>query len=150
MEQVMAVVNYISREHARAPMPWKNAPNGGFTTGRPWIALNPNYPVLNAERQLADPDSVYNYYRALLALRKKRMALLYGHYALQMLDSEQVYAYARTLNGEEALVVCNFSDQDAACPLLRGRTAQPPALANYAGGPAGEVLRPWECAVYLK
>ena len=150
MEQVMAVVNYISREHARAPMPWKNAPNGGFTTGRPWIALNPNYPVLNAERQLADPDSVYNYYRALLALRKKSMALLYGHYALQMLDSEQVYAYTRTLNGEEALVVCNFSDQDAACPLLRGRTAQPPALANYAGGPAGEVLRPWECAVYLK
>ena len=77
------------------------------------------------------------------------MALLYGHYALQLPNSQQVYAYTRTLNGEQALVLCNFSGESAPCPLLRGRTEHPPALANYAGGPAGEALRPWECAVYL-
>ena len=148
-EQIMAVVNYISREHARAPMPWSAAPQGGFTTGKPWIPLNPNYTVLNAESQLDDPDSVYNYYRALLALRKGSRVLLYGHYALQMPESEQVYAYTRTLNGERALILCNFTGEAADCPLLADRAGQPPALANYAGGPAGQTLRPYECAVYL-
>ena len=146
----METVNYISREHARAPMPWSAAPQGGFTTGAPWIPLHPDYPFLNAEAQQADPDSVYHYYRKLLALRKSSMALLYGHYALQLPNSQQVYAYTRTLNGEQALVLCNFSGETAPCPLLRGRTEYPPALANYAGGPAGEALRPWECVVYLQ
>ena len=150
MENVMAVVNYISREHARAPMPWSDAPNGGFTTGVPWVPLHPGYTGLNAENQLRDPDSVYNYYRALLALRKGSMVLLYGHYALQMPESEQVYAYTRTLNGQTALIVCNFSGQAADCPLLSAWAGRPPALANYAGGPENRTLRPYECAVYLE
>ena len=150
LADVMETVNYISREHARAPMPWSAAPQGGFTTGAPWIPLHPDYPFLNAEAQQADPDSVYHYYRKLLALRKSSMALLYGHYALQLPSSQQVYAYTRTLNGEQALVLCNFSGETAPCPLLRGRTEYPPALANYAGGPAEEALRPWECVVYLQ
>ena len=148
--QVMEAVNYISREHARTPMPWSDAPNGGFTTGTPWIPLNPNYTSINAAAQLEDPDSVYNYYRALLALRRGSLTLLYGHYGLEMAGSPQVYAYTRTLNGGRALVVCNFTDREAPCPALGPWQGETPALANYPGGPAGEKLRPYECAVFLR
>ena len=148
--RVMETVNYISREHARTPMPWTDGPNGGFTDGVPWIPLNPNFKTINAAAQLADPDSVYHYYRALLALRKSDDVLLYGRYALEMADSPQVYAYTRTLNGRGALVACNFTGRPAPCPLPAAWQNVPRILGNYPDAPAGGALRPYECAVYLQ
>ena len=92
----MKAANYISREHTRTPMHWDDTANAGFTTGTPWIPLNPNYPQINAAKQVGDPDSVYSFYRRLLALRKSDKTFVYGHYALLLPDDEEIYAYTRT------------------------------------------------------
>lgn len=147
--RVMETVNYISREHARTPMPWTDGPNGGFTAGTPWIPLNPNFKTVNAAAQVGAAGSVYEYYRALLALRRENDVLLYGRYALVMADSPQVYAYTRTLDGRGALVACNFTGRPAPCPALEAWRDAPRALGNYPDAPAGGALRPYECAVYL-
>ena len=140
----MRVVNYISREHARTPMQWTDGANAGFTVGKPWIALNPNYPVINAQRQLGDPDSVYHFYRKLLSVRKQSDALLYGHYQLLLPDSEEVYTYTRTLGGEQILVVCNFTGQEAAYSLPGGWADAELLLSNYGNLCSGTALRPFE------
>lgn len=124
--------------------------NAGFTTGTPWIPLNPNYPQINAAKQVGDPDSVYSFYRRLLALRKSDKTFVYGHYALLLPDDEEIYAYTRTLNDEQILVVCNFTDHDVPCPLLNDWQNTELLISNYntPGNPGS--LRPFEAVVYRK
>ena len=143
-EDMMGVINYNSREHARTPMHWTAGRNAGFTDGEPWIALNPNYPYINAQSQVDDPDSVYHFYRRLLAVRKGSDTLLYGHYRLLLPDSEEIYAYTRTLNGKEILVVCNFTGKEVRWSLPDGWTHGEILISNYDGAGAGNVLRPFE------
>ena len=143
-EEMLRAVNYISREHARTPMHWDAGPNAGFTAGRPWIPLNPNYTRINAASQVDDPNSVYNFYRRLLALRKSSGTLLYGHYELLLPESEEIYAYLRRLNGEEILVVCNFTARSAPFMLPEGWDGAGLLLSNYETPPSGGVLRPFE------
>lgn len=146
----MKAANYISREHTRTPMHWDDTANAGFTTGTPWIPLNPNYPQINAAKQVGDPDSVYSFYRRLLALRKSDKTFVYGHYALLLPDDEEIYAYTRTLNDEQILVVCNFTDHDVPCPLLNDWQNAELLICNYntPGNPGS--LRPFEAVVYRK
>lgn len=146
----MKAANYISREHTRTPMHWDDTANAGFTTGTPWIPLNPNYPQINAAKQVGDPDSVYSFYRRLLALRKSDKTFVYGHYALLLPDDEEIYAYTRTLNDEQILVVCNFTDHDVPCPLLNDWQNTELLISNYntPGNPGS--LRPFEAVVYRK
>lgn len=142
--EMMEIINYISREHARTPMQWNAGPNAGFTTGTPWIPLNPNYTSINAEFQVNDPDSVYHFYRRLLGVRRASQTLVYGHYQLLLPDSEQVYAYLRTLNGEQVLVMCNFTGQMVPCPLPEGWEVGQCLLSNYDSPGDGQKLRPFE------
>ena len=146
----MKAANYISREHTRTPMHWDDSPHAGFTTGTPWIPLNPNYPQINAAKQVGDPESVYSFYRRLLALRKSDKTFVYGHYALLLPDDEEIYAYTRTLNDEQILVVCNFTDHDVPCPLLNNWQNTELLISNYntPGNPGS--LRPFEAVVYRK
>ncbi len=146
----MKAANYISREHTRTPMHWDDTANAGFTTGTPWIPLNPNYPQINAAKQVGDPDSVYSFYRRLLALRKSDKTFVYGHYALLLPDDEEIYAYTRTLNDEQILVVCNFTDHGVPCPLLNDWQNTELLISNYntPGNPGS--LRPFEAVVYRK
>ena len=101
---------FRSRDNSRTPMQWNGSRNGGFTTAEvPWIAVNPNYGTINAEEQVKDPGSVYEYFRRLIALRASTPALIYGDY--QDLDPEnpKVFAYTRSLGADKYLVVMNFS-----------------------------------------
>ncbi|WP_137894688.1 alpha-glucosidase [Ramlibacter sp. 2FC] len=153
--QVMAAIHAKSRDNARTPMHWSAGPNAGFTGGRPWIALNPNFHELNAEQALADPDSVFHYYRRLIALRHAHPVIVHGRYDLLLPGHTEIYAYTRSLAHEHLLVVCNFSAQTP-------RFALPPELqaserrlliANYPVD-AGEdlrslSLRPYEARAYL-
>jgi oligo-1,6-glucosidase len=141
-----------SRDNARTPMHWDDSPNAGFTSGTPWIKVNPNYREINAERQVGDPNSVYSYYKRLIALRKKYEVMVYGEYTLLDTNSESVWAFKRVLepnagSGETLLCVANFSDEPAVSPVTLPTTA--PLIGNY-GERAGNVLRPWEVVVYLK
>lgn len=143
-EEMLAALGARSRDHARTPMQWDDSPNAGFTSGEPWIMVNPNYRQINAAQQMNDPDSVFCYYQRLLRLRKQHEVLLYGAYDLMLPDSEAVWAYRRTLKDQEARVYCNFTTQGVPCETPREGLL----LCNYNAVQA-KILRPCECRVYL-
>lgn len=99
-----------SRDNARTPMQWDASANAGFTTGTPWIGVNPNYTEINAEAAVADPDSVFHYYRKLLALRKENDIIVYGKYELLLPEDESLFVYTRSYEDQKLLVVCNFTE----------------------------------------
>lgn len=101
------------RDNARTPMQWDDSENAGFTAGTPWIMVNPNYTEINAKKELADPDSVFQYYKKLIALRRKEKIMVYGSYELLEPDSESLYVYTRALeDGEKLLVICSFTEKE--------------------------------------
>ena len=102
----------MSRDNARTPMQWDDSENAGFTTGTPWIAVNPNYTEINAKEQVGREDSVFNYYKKLIALRKKYEIIVYGDYNLLFPEDEELFVYERSLEGKKLLVVCNFSENE--------------------------------------
>jgi oligo-1,6-glucosidase len=101
-----------ARDNSRTPFQWNDSAHAGFTTGDPWLKVNPNYVEYNAEKQDKDPDSILNYFRKMIKVRKANPALLYGHYLLLDKDHQHVYAYTRTLSDEKFLVVLNFSKEE--------------------------------------
>ncbi len=103
-------------------------PQAGFTTGVPWIKVNPNYPQINAAQALADPDSIFYYYQKLIQLRKTIPAVVYGSYELILPEHAQIYAFTRTLADDRLLVVLNFSTQPRilSCPV-KSQPEKPPA-----------------------
>ena len=103
-----------SRDNARTPMQWDGTEHAGFTEGTPWIPVNPNYIEINAKAETEDSDSVFHYYKKLIALRKQYPIIVYGKYELLLPEDEKLYVYTRTLDEEKLLVVCNFSDQETA------------------------------------
>lgn len=105
-------ITFKSRDNARTPVQWDDSEQAGFTTGTPWIAVNPNYKEINAKAATADPNSVFHYYKKLIALRKATPIIVYGKYEAMMEDSEELFVYTRTLEDEKLLVVCNFCDHE--------------------------------------
>ncbi len=135
-------------------MQWNNRPHGGFTGGDPWIKVNPNYPDINVEQALADPNSIFYYYQQLIRLRKQYPVVVYGTYDLMLDAHEQIYAFTRTLDAERLLVMLNFSADTAVFTLPPHLTFAHHELliANYAVSPDDDIrllnLRPYEARVY--
>ena len=146
--QALAAVQRMARDNARTPMQWTAGPNAGFTTGTPWMRVNPNYTAINAEAALADPASVFYTYRKLIALRKTNPVFAAGDFTLLCPGDTQVFAYLRRGGGQTMLVAANLSGQDAAFAPPADFAAVPPALATQ-GAPTPGTLRPWEAAVYI-
>ena len=146
--QALAAVQRMARDNARTPMQWTAGPNAGFTTGTPWMRVNPNYTAINAEAALADPASVFYTYRKLIALRKTNPVFAAGDFKLLCPGDTQVFAYLRRGGGQTMLVAANLSGQDAAFAPPADFAAVPPALATQ-GAPTPGTLRPWEAAVYI-
>ena len=146
--QALAAVQRMARDNARTPMQWTAGPNAGFTTGTPWMRVNPNYTAINAEAALADPGSVFYTYRKLIALRKANPVFAAGDFTLLCPGDTQVFAYLRRGGGQTMLVAANLSGQDAAFAPPADFAAVPPALATQ-GAPTPGTLRPWEAAVYI-
>ncbi|MEW5989446.1 MAG: alpha-glucosidase [Chloroflexota bacterium] len=116
-QAVLAAIHAKGRDNARTPMQWDDTPQAGFTTGVPWIGVNPNYGRINVAQALADPHSIFHYYRRLIQLRRQLPIIVYGDYQLLLPDDEQLYAYLRRLGNERLLIVLNFSDQEVMCSL---------------------------------
>ena len=110
-EEFWPCLKLISRDNARTPVQWDDTENAGFTTGTPWITVNPNYKEINAAVELKDPSSVFHYYQKLIALRKQCPIIVYGKYELLLPEDENLFVYTRELDDEKLLVVCNFSEQ---------------------------------------
>jgi oligo-1,6-glucosidase len=148
-ERVMAELRAMSRDNARTPMQWDGSEHAGFTTGTPWIGVNPNYPEINAEAARADPDSVFHHYRKLIELRHGEPAVAFGDFTMLLPDDEHVYAFTRRHAGTELLVLGNFSG-DTVTPEIPDAAAWEGAELVIANAPpqAGLTLGPWEARVY--
>lgn len=143
----------FGRDNSRTPMQWKDAPNAGFTTAtaKPWLAVNPNYTTINAQQEVADPDSIYNYVARLIALRAKTPAFVYGDYKDLDPDHPRVFAYLRTLGDASYLVVHNFSPEPVDYTLPGGAKAGKSLIDNYPGQEEDAAtlhLKAWESRIY--
>lgn len=113
-DQAMAVVRKYSRDNARTPMQWTDGPNAGFSQGQPWLKLNPNYKDINVARQESDPDSVLNYYKALIRLRKSpayKEVFVYGDMVPAYDQSDQVFGFYRRTRDKQVLVLANMGPE---------------------------------------
>lgn len=138
-----------SRDSARTPVQWSGEENAGFTTGKPWFSVNENYPEINVAQQEEDPDSILNFYRKAIALRKKLSCVRDGDYIEHKRSSSRLYVYSRQDSRQRILVVCSFSPRKQRFTPPRYfpiDTARLP-LCNYPD-PDPKVLQPYECRVY--
>lgn len=153
-KKVMESIYVKGRDNARTPFQWDESEHGGFTTGTPWIQVNPNYKEINANQAVADEKSIYHYYRKLIQLRKEQPVIVHGRYDILVPDDEKIYVYTRTFESQKLLVLLNFSDEEQAfgVPLeLQGKKSEI-LISNYEAseGYGAEVsLRPYEAIVYL-
>ena len=148
-EEMMGYLKRISRDNARTPMQWDDSKNAGFTTGTPWIKVNPNYVHVNAKQQVGNPDSVFSYYQKLIRLRHENEIIVYGDYELLEPENEELFIYTRTLGGERLMVLCNFTDRDVVIPAsVTGQISDAQIMiCNYVGK-MESLLRPYEARVY--
>ncbi|RUT29902.1 alpha-glucosidase [Paenibacillus zeisoli] len=155
-EEIMKAIRKKSRDNARTPMQWDNTEHAGFTSkGQPWINVNSNYMEINVAAAQKDPDSIYNYYKALIALRKEHKVMVYGEYKLLLPLHTEIYAYTRTFEENKLLVILNFFDQQ---PVFEWPNDLNPEgakllISNYKTAAEEDILklqlRPYEARVYL-
>ncbi|MDT0190697.1 alpha-glucosidase [Rothia terrae] len=146
----MELIYAKGRDNARTPVQWDSSAHGGFSTGTPWIDVNPNFTEINAQAALDNPDSLFYYYQRLISLRRGELQDHMVYASFKPLDAEdsEVYAYERhASNGEKLLVIANFTDHDVerSYELADGR--QQLVISNYSND-AGDTLRPYEAKVY--
>ncbi|MFR3767295.1 MAG: glycoside hydrolase family 13 protein [Blautia sp.] len=151
-EYMMKCLMLRSRDNARTPMQWNASVQGGFTSGEPWIRINPNYKEINAVQQLGDPDSVFHYYQKLIRLRKEKDIIVYGDFEALCRDDDKIFAYTRKLDQKKLLTVCNFSDQDAEMEIPEEFAGAQCLITNLGRTVFDRnfVLRPYEAFVLYK
>lgn len=148
-EEFWPCMKFTSRDNARTPVQWDDSVNGGFTTGTPWIKVNPNYKEINAKAELEDENSVFHYYRKLISLRKQYPVIVYGKYELLLGEDENLFVYTRELGDEKLLIVCNFSDQEQEFRIPEEFVNAQCLIANMPGSYEEEkrMLNPYEAFV---
>ena len=127
----METLKFLSRDNARTPMQWDATAHAGFTSGTPWIKINPNYTEVNVAQEDEDSGSCLNYFRAMTKLRNDNPVLVYGDYELLLPDNEKVYAYTRELEGKKMLVVLNFSEEESHVDLPLNSDENQVLINNY-------------------
>ena len=151
-DTVWAKLRPISRDNPRTPYQWNDSENAGFSSGKPWIKLNPRYPDINYEADRKDPDSIFAYYQKLIAMRKDNPAIVDGLFEMLIPEDDKVVMYLRKCTRQTLLVVANFSNENLALPEAQQvsdhRWQQ--LLTNYEGNNclATKALKPWEAAIY--
>lgn len=149
-EEAMNYIYASSRDNVRTPMQWNAQPEAGFTTGTPWLGVNPNYADINVAESLKDPNSIYHFYKEMIALRRDNEALIYGSYELVLPLHKQVYAYKRQGDSETYLVVVNVFNDSAEVDLTPFDLKEL-VLTNYEVPNSLEKdiqLRPYEARLY--
>lgn len=145
--EIMRSIYAKGRDNARTPMQWSEAANAGFTKGTPWLRCNPNYTVINAQEELINQDSVFSYYKQLVALRKHTPVLIDGRYELLLEDDDQIFAYTRENDQEKVLVLCNFSREEAVFADMDRWSNGTVLIANYPDWENNGRLRPYEAVM---
>ncbi len=148
MQQFMKRIQFECRDNGRTPFQWNNTANAGFTTGTPWININPNYTSINEASQENDPNSVLLYFRNIVKLRSQHLELVYGKYQLLDKDNPKIYAYTRELNGSKILVLLNFTSSLEKPNIPVDISKAKLLIDNYGSSPNDGKLRPYEAVVY--
>jgi len=149
-EELMEAIYVKGRDNARTPMQWNSQEHAGFTSGTPWLQVNPAYPEINAEAALQDKSSIFYFYQQLIQLRKEKDIITDGNFELLMREDPVVFAYKRTNGNETLVVLCNFSDQQAgvAEELIQTIQAGSVVVSNDHEQKNRGVLEPYEGVVY--
>ena len=149
-EEALHQAQMISRDNARTPMQWNGTENAGFTAGKPWLGINPNYRQINVESQKGDPHSIYHCYKALIALRKESRALSRGDLEILPVPTDTLFALKRSYQGEVLLSFHNFSAEPAEVPKALLPQSGQVLLSSYdrQGGYQGGSLRPYESVIF--
>ncbi len=151
-DALLETIHAKSRDNARTPMQWDSSTNAGFTGTTPWFQVNPNYVDINAAMAVADPDSIYHYYKQLIAIRKKYPIIVCGSYELLAPDSEKIFAYTRKLRDTRLLVVSNFTSEFVHFNIPEDFLTATKLIGNYheRNESLGEKLElnPYESCVY--
>jgi len=151
---VMAMIHAKSRDNARTPIQWDDSGHAGFTTGTPWMKVNPNYKEINVKQALTDPNSIFYYYQKLIRLRQENPIIVYGKYNLILDAHREIYAFTRSLEDTRLLVILNFTKNTPifALPTSLFFSDKELLISNYEVDPAEDIhlltLRPFEARVY--
>ena len=137
-----------ARDNSRTPFQWDSTMNAGFTTGTPWLKVNPNYAAVNVAAQEKDTSSCLHYFRKMVQLRRNNAVLVYGRYTLVDKDNPEVYAYTRELNGKKILVLLNFKSTAATVNTSIDLSKAKQWTDNYPTPADGKQLRPYEAVIY--
>ena len=143
-------IHISSRDSSRTPVQWDNSKNAGFSEAKPWFYVNPNYKKVNAAAEEEDPNSILNFYRKCLALRKSTDTLIYGTYKEYYHLSSKIFEYERSLDGDRYLIVCSYSKQHTGLrmPKFWRKAEKELVLCNYKKNGPELSLRPYETRVY--
>lgn len=151
-KESLAIVSATTRDNSRTPMQWNKSKNGGFTTGIPWIKLNNNYRKINVEDQLKDKDSILNFYKDIIKIKKENKALIYGKYDILLENHDKLYVYTRTLNKEKYIIITNISEESVEFNYEEGLKYKNLLLANYKVNEHDNItkfiLNPYEARIY--
>ena len=142
-----------TRDNSRTPVQWSDEENAGFTTGTPWFPVNKNYKEINAKRELEDPDSILNHYKALIKFKKENEVAIYGDYKEHYVNSDKLYVYERNYKGKRLLVINSFTEDNVAFEAPKGFNLSEgkAILCNYKNPTVqgnGFKTRPYETRVY--
>jgi oligo-1,6-glucosidase len=150
--QLIDALAFGSRDNARTPVQWDASPHAGFTTGQPWIEVNPNFETINAVAERGDETSVFHHYRRLIALRHSEPVVKWGDFEMLLSDDQHVYAFTRRLAGDALAVFGNFTGEERTVEVALDLSSEGIAIANYADAAAVDggrlTLRPWEAVVF--
>ncbi|WP_342559586.1 alpha-glucosidase [Psychrobacillus sp. FSL W7-1457] len=152
--EVMETIWTSGRDNSRTPMQWNSTDNAGFTTGTPWMKVNPNYSSINVEAQLKDEHSIYHFFKSMIKLRKEHEVFVYGAYDLLLETDPDVYVYTRYLDNVFAVILCNFRNKTVELDLHEVEQKDYRlVLSNFEGAPdtltGMATLKPYETRVYL-
>lgn len=147
LKKFMQNVMFSCRDNGRTPFQWDSTANAGFTTGKPWLKVNPNYTSINVAAEEKDANSCLNYFRKLTPLRKDNPVLVYGKYTLVDKDNPSVYAYTRELDGKKMLVLLNFTSKEANVKSGIDLNKAKILISNYNAASVSENLKPYEAVI---
>lgn len=155
-DEIMNVVWTRGRDNSRTPMQWDATNMGGFTTAdKTWLGVNPNYAEINVEKQLKDPESILNFYKELIQLRKENEVFVYGKYDLYLANHPKLFVYTRTYRKQKAVVICNFNEKPTRfkVPTDVSYSSSELVIHNYDVAEKkllrNFTLKPYEARVYL-
>ncbi|MGR5119850.1 glycoside hydrolase family 13 protein [Vibrio astriarenae] len=147
-EQIVNKLKFHTRDNSRTPMQWNATKETGFSSVTSWMPVNPNYPTINVAQQQQDPNSILNFYKKLIQVRKQHQALIYGDFELLFEEHEDLFVYARNHNGERYIVISSFTDKDIEIDLQSiVPVGSKLLLSNYDCSAAKNTIRPFEARV---